>query len=438
MKSRIAYQQIAAYFLLLVLMTSCSIQRKINLQAKKILIESPELNTAHVGISIYDDSSKAWLYNYQGDHFFIPSSNTKLFTLYAGLKFLQDSLVAARVAYDNGTLIVQATGDPTFLHPDFAIQPLLNYLQNESIEVIRLNIAFASQSFGDGWSWDDFQAPFMAERDPFPMYGNVATVKFADGNLTTIPPSIRPFVIGMPEYEKPWSVTRDLGGHMYTIDNNTGTIDSPKKMTMSMNKGLYASRYLGDTLHKTVLTEYNTLPRNETTPIYSQPKDSLFKIMMHRSDNFFAEQTLLMAAEAYLGEMNDGKMIDSILKSVLQDIPQKPRWVDGSGLSRYNLFTPRDMVYILQKLQSEFGIQRMKNILPTANEGTLKGRFNGYENRIFAKTGSLSNNISLSGYLITNKNKQLTFSIMVNNFRADSSNVRKEIEHFLTGIIEQY
>ena len=53
-----------------------------------------------------------------------------------------------------------------------------------------------------------------------------------------------------------------------------------------MNKGLFASRYLGDTLHKTVLTEYTPLARGNGFPIYSQPKDSLFKMMMHRSDNF--------------------------------------------------------------------------------------------------------------------------------------------------------
>jgi D-alanyl-D-alanine carboxypeptidase/D-alanyl-D-alanine-endopeptidase (penicillin-binding protein 4) len=131
-----------------------------------------------------------------------------------------------------------------------------------------------------------------------------------------------------------------------------------------MNKGLFATRYLADTLHKVVLTEYDRLEPGEGIPIYSQPRDSLFKIMMHRSDNFFAEQTLLMAANEHLGQMSDARMIDTLLKKDLPNCRKKPRWTDGSGLSRYNLFTPQDLVWLLDKLQNEFTLDRLKVILP--------------------------------------------------------------------------
>ena len=437
MSNRIAYLHIFGYCFWLLLLTSCSVEKQLNRQAKNLLINTPELQSAHVGICIFDDSAKTYLYNYQSDKFFIPSSNTKLFTLFAGLTYLPDSLVAARVAYDNGTVIVQATGDPTFLHPDFTYQPLLKFLQNDDIEVIRINTAFASESFAKGWSWDDFEAPFMAERDPFPMFGNVATIVYEDDSLRTVPPSLLPFVAGQPQYGKPWQVSRELAGHLYTIDTGKGNTTSEKRITMAMNKGLFASRYLGDMLHKTVYTEYSPLSRGNGFAIYSQPKDSLFKMMMHRSDNFFAEQTLLMAANEYVGEMNDAKMIDTLLNTVLKNTPQRPKWVDGSGLSRYNLFTPKDMVFILVNLTANFGFARMQNILPTANEGTLTGLYKGYENRIFAKTGSLNNNTALSGYLLTKQNKRLIFSIMINNYRADAGVVKKEIERFLVGVIER-
>ncbi len=72
-----------------------------------------------------------------------------------------------------------------------------------------------------------------------------------------------------------------------------------------------------------------------------------------------------------LGVMNDEKIIDTLLKTDLKDLPQKPRWVDGSGLSRYNLFTPKDFVFILNKMKNEFGIERIKIIFPTGGRGTL-------------------------------------------------------------------
>jgi D-alanyl-D-alanine carboxypeptidase/D-alanyl-D-alanine-endopeptidase (penicillin-binding protein 4) len=114
------------------------------------------------------------------------------------------------------------------------------------------------------------------------------------------------------------------------------------------------------------------------------------------------------------------------------------RWVDGSGLSRYDLFTPKDLVWILQKLQLQFGIERLKVILSGANEGTLEGLYKGYEGRIYAKTGTLSNNLALSGYLYTRKNRQLIFSVMVNNHQAVNSVIRRGIEKFLTTIIDKY
>lgn len=412
--------------------------KQISRQAKNALLDYPGLASAHIGITVFDPASHKYLYNYQADKSFIPASNTKLFTLYAGLKYLDDSLVAARYKVEDGIVILQATGDPTFLHPDFKNQPLLTFLQQKEINEISLNTDFAAESFGRGWAWDDFKEEYMAERDPFPMYGNLAAVLFNGDSIETMPAVVKPFVTGIPIKNHKWQVSRELGGHIYTIDTATGTTDNEKKITMAMNKGLFASRYLADTLHKTVTREYTHLSKNESIPVYSQPKDSLFKIMVHRSDNFYAEQTLLMVSNEKLEEMNDVRIIDTLLATDFKNLPQKPRWVDGSGLSRYNLFSPRDFVWILNKLKDDFGMERLKAIFPTANEGTLKDLYVGYENYIYAKTGSLSNNIALSGYLFTKKNKMLLFSMLINNHRSAPAAIRKQFQIFLEGIIDKY
>ena len=416
---------------------SCSIQKRLNKSAYDTIIGNEALQSANIGISIFDPANNKFLYNYQADHLFIPASNTKLFTLYAGLKYLPDSLVAARIMHDGQTVVVQATGDPTFLHPDFQNQPLLTFLQQKAITSVRINTPFRSESFGRGWAWDDYPYDYMAERDPFPIYGNLATIIFEADTIRTVPPTIKPFVIGMPAKGEVWSVTRQLGTHFYTINDSNGSAASKKTITTAMEKGLFAARYLADTLHKEVTTDPTILHPTSFIPIYSQPKDSVFKLMMHRSDNFFAEQTLLMAGNEFLGEMNDVKMIDTLLKTDFKDLPQKPRWADGSGLSRYNLFSPKDFVWILQKLKTDFGVDKMKTLLPGANEGTLEGLYKGYEQHIFAKTGTLSNQLALSGYLITRHNHLLIFSILVNNHTALTSSLRHEIESFITSIIDK-
>ncbi|HYO21981.1 MAG TPA: D-alanyl-D-alanine carboxypeptidase [Flavisolibacter sp.] len=172
--------------------------------------------------------------------------------------------------------------------------------------------------------------------------------------------------------------------------------------------------------------------------MHSQPTDSLLKPMMHRSDNFFAEQSLLMVSNEALGVMNDAKIIDTILKTDFKDLPQKPRWVDGSGLSRYNLFTPQDFVFILNKMKNEFGMARIKEIFPTGGEGTLSSYYKTDSTFIYAKTGTLSGVVALSGFLTTRDGKELIFSVLVNNHQGSASNVRRAVEKFIQGIREKF
>ena len=172
--------------------------------------------------------------------------------------------------------------------------------------------------------------------------------------------------------------------------------------------------------------------------VHSQPTDSLLKPMMHRSDNFFAEQSLLMVSQRLLGVMNDRKIIDTLLKTDYLMMPQKPSWVDGSGLSRYDLFSPKDLVFILNKMKNDFGMYRIKNILPTGGTGTISNYYLQDSGYIFVKTGTLNGVVALSGFLYTKKNKLLIFSVLVNNHRSSATDIRKGIEKFIQNIRDKY
>src|SRR6185312_6674492 len=63
-----------------------------------------------------------------------------------------------------------------------------------------------------------------------------------------------------------------------------------------------ALELLEDTVGRTITLATNAARPNVTLrSIKSQPLDSLLIPMMHRSDNFFAEQTLLMVSQHLLG-----------------------------------------------------------------------------------------------------------------------------------------
>src|SRR5881394_1311360 len=103
----------------LIILASCSVQKQISRSATQLVIKDSSLHTAHVGISIYEPSANKYWYNYQGDHYFVPASNTKLPTCYAAMKYLGDSLSGTISTENDTALFILPTADPTLLHPYF-------------------------------------------------------------------------------------------------------------------------------------------------------------------------------------------------------------------------------------------------------------------------------------------------------------------------------
>jgi D-alanyl-D-alanine carboxypeptidase/D-alanyl-D-alanine-endopeptidase (penicillin-binding protein 4) len=447
---------------LLIGVYSCSVSHQITKSADKILLKDSSISAGHIGISIYEPATNTYWYNYDAAKYFVPASNVKLFTCYAGMKYLGDSLVGLRYFEVDTAIYIEPTGDPTFLHDDFKIQPVLDFLKNQKRNIYITTDNWRDEALGKGWAWDDYNESYMAERSPMPAFGNI--VKFsANQNSLKILPSYFDLT------NKKTHLDSILKERAYSLDiiQDTGSrftikrIRNNNQFEFSYNsKGFFSKQsipFYTDTINTLVeilkadysLNNINAssfiipefvIPdvRKDLSIIHSQPTDSLLKPMIHRSDNFFAEQTLLMVSNEHLGYMNDEDIIDTLLKSDLKDVPQKPKWVDGSGLSRYNLFTPQSFVYILNKMKNDFGLKRLENILLTGGEGTLKNYYLKDSSFIYAKTGSLSNNFSLSGFLITKKNKLLIFSILVNNFQNDAAPVRLAIQQFIEGIREKY
>ena len=434
-------------FLFTSILYACTPAKQIAGSARQTVLEDAAVKTAHVGISIYEPATGKYLYNYQGDKYFIPASNTKLPTCYAAMKYLGDSLVGARVTTDEqGRLRVFPTGDPSFLNAEFKYQPLFEKLKGNK-SLFWNTTQWQEQRWGSGWAWNDYDAAYMAERSPFPIYGNIAHFYLQNDTLKTTPSKLSITAspgLGFEEIthaikSRAFTVERSLDDNNFILRpsaSNFSNVSIPLR-----TDGRVISVFLEDTLNAEVVP-FEITPSNKYSPttqiIHSQPTDSLLKPMMHRSDNFFAEQSLLMVSNEKLGFMSDAKIIDTLLKTDFKDLPQKPRWVDGSGLSRYNLFTPQDFVVILNKMRTEFGMKRVKEILPTGNEGTLSNYYKAETGYIFGKTGTLSGVVAFSGFLYTKKDKLLIFSVLVNNHQASATAVRRAVEIFIERLRNQY
>ena len=399
------------------------------------LLLSNDLAGAHVGIAVYDPTAKTYLYQHQSDKYFIPASNTKIVSCYVAMKYLGDSLLGLRyVDKGNGTIEIEPAGDPSFLHPDFPNQPVYDFLKKQKT-ILLTNQNWKAKGWGMGWSWDDYESDYMAQRSMMPIYGNL--VQFKKSAKPTASPAY---------FQQLLNIDPSISGANYTIRRTIGANQFsaiPAKTAFTGDDIPFYTddkdilpQLLRDTL-KTMVTavdfKVDRLP--DVVKIYSQPIDSMLKIMMHRSDNFFAEQCLLMAGNELFAEMNSAKLIDTVLKTSLKDLPQKPKWVDGSGLSRYNLFSPEDFITVLGKLRNEFAWNRISTIFASGGNGTLGSYYKNSPGKIYAKTGTLSNNVALSGYLITSKGKTLLFSVLVSNHTGNVGTIRRSVEQFLNNVM---
>jgi D-alanyl-D-alanine carboxypeptidase/D-alanyl-D-alanine-endopeptidase (penicillin-binding protein 4) len=98
---------------------------------------------------------------------------------------------------------------------------------------------------------------------------------------------------------------------------------------------------------------------------------------------------------------------------------------DGSGLSRLDLVTPESSARLLLAMSKMASASAFKESLPIAGrDGTLGGRLKTIIDRVSAKTGSLTYDNSLSGYLISANGEYLAFSIMCNDQTGHSDSTR--------------
>ena len=109
---------------------------------------------------------------------------------------------------------------------------------------------------------------------------------------------------------------------------------------------------------------------------------------------------------------------------------------DGSGMSRYNLITPRSITRLLYVIMQDKKLNSLfyATLADAGLNGTLKNRYTSFDlkNNIHAKTGTIQNGTALSGYIDTKDQNKLVFSILINQMLME----RKEATAFIANLGE--
>ncbi|MEQ6165663.1 D-alanyl-D-alanine carboxypeptidase [Ekhidna sp. MALMAid0563] len=410
-------------------------QLAIEKDVTRLLNQSEVFSNQFTGFSLYDLESESFIAGHNSTLKFTPASNTKLITMYVTLKSFPDSLPSLLYSKEDSMLRVAPLGDPTFLYEPFENQKAYELLS----QVKSITIHWPDNDpelFGSGWAWDDYIYNFQPQRTWWPVYGNTVSIQKVNDTLTITPPFFEDYVEVLEQTRPGELVDRELKFNVFKAYLESDTSDFERIIPFEYSKDLL-HQLLKDTINAEIQFAKTSTPLTDT--LFAQSIDTVLAKMMKPSDNFLSEQLLLMAARWH-GYNEVKPFIKEVRTTWLPDLTEMV-WVDGSGLSRYNLIAPVDQVRLLKRCYDEFGWEKVTAILPTGGEGTLEELYLPNEEEspfIFAKTGTLSNNHNLSGYLITRSGKRMIFSFMSNHFTQPTDNVKKAMEQFLLDIREAY
>ena len=421
---------------------SSSAQKITKKKIRKMLQSSAICNDHFTGFVLYDPQTNKTIYSQNEDKYFIPASNTKLYTFYTALQMLGDSIPGLRYITKGDSLIFWGTGDPSFLHSYLSPSKAFELLKNTDKNLFFSAHNYDGNFYGAGWPYGNYNDYYQVEITQLPVLDNIAVLSAdAQNNLQVSPAYLQLFLkLDSSFRPKSFTVKRDLVENKFIYPTGAIPKDYRQEIPWKTSPELTIA-LLKDTLKKNLTVVDIPMPDSAKT-LYSISSDSVYRGMLLPSDNFIAEQLLLVCSSTLPGNLSSRAVIEYSKKNFLKDLPDEPQWVDGSGLSRQDLFTPRTMVALLVKIADKINNEdKLHYLLPAGGvSGTLRTAYktdNGVP-FVWGKTGSLSNNHNQSGYLVTRKGKKLIFSFMNNNFVRPTAEIRDEMVRIMTEIHNRY
>lgn len=193
---------------------------------------------------------------------------------------------------------------------------------------------------------------------------------------------------------------------------------------------------------KNLKNDQGTSTRNDLYITYSPLLKDIAGIINRESNNLYAEHIINHLGLRFTGKGDT----ESGIKTVIDfwgaaGIDTTGMFLhDGSGLSRYNAITTKQLVDMLCYMKSSKNFEAFYHSLPIAGEtGTLKEIFTKapLKGNLKAKTGSMKRVLSYTGYCTTISGAEIAFSCIVNNYNSTPKDLRIQIEKLLISLVNE-
>jgi len=407
------------------------------------------------------------LYELNPGRLMMPASNMKILTLAVAAEVLGwdhrfttilETAAPIEAGVLKGDLLLRGGGDPTINSREGRAAAILSEwaaaLRAAGIHEIDGRIvgddqAFDDEGIGQGWAWDYLQFGYAApvgalqfnenlaaltvRAAPEPGYPAEVTLSAGSGlrllsRVTTTPAGSSNDVSYRRRLDEPvLEVTGTIAAGSAAIGRTVAVVNPTAFFAQSVRDGLVERgiRVTGPAVDLDDVAAELAGSVQERRAIAATRSPALREIgvvLMKVSQNLYAE-TLIKAIGAARGGLGTfegglnagGAPLDAYVLA------------DGSGLSRYNYVTAETVAAVLEQMyKTDRHREPFLATLPIAGkDGTINTRMRRTraEGNAVAKTGSIANVRSLSGYVRTRDGERLLFSILANDFAIPGATV---------------
>lgn len=430
------------------------------------LLDDPRLDNAMASVVVRDAATGEALYERNPGRRLNPASNAKLFTSAAAMDALGPdyrfsttllSTERPRNGRLRSDLFLRGSGDPTLLARDYS--DLARQLRAAGVRTVTGDLVADDSYFDDvplgrGWAWDDEPYYYSAvtsaltvapdtdydsgtvivESGPGRRLGSPARVDLVP--RTDVLKIVNRSTTGAAGSDDTLSIQRQHGKRRVLV---TGSVPLGDETSQEWATVKYPTPYAADVLERKlgaqgIRVKGEVEPEGETpagartlAEHESMPLAEILVPFMKLSNNMHAEALVKAMGAEETGEpgswSNGLEVVTGYMRSNGIDTDQL-RLSDGSGLSRFDLVSADDISDLLVGVRDEPWFEAWYAALPVAGNperfvgGTLRSRMvdTAAANNLRGKTGSLTSVTALSGYVTNADGRELTFSMVSNNY----------------------
>lgn len=436
----------------------------------------PEFDRAMWGVVVQSLDTGEVVYRRNAERLVMPASNMKLLTSAAalvrlGADFRYRTTVLARGARRGdtlaGDLVVVGRGDPTFSQHAAggsdvlaSLRPWADSLRAHGVRAVAGRVAgdgswFTDPPLGRGWAWDDLADSYAAGVGALQFNEGFALLQVAPGDTAGAPAraALLPSGAPMRVFSAAATAPRDSGVERVEFDRAPFTDSvtvwgrisaghAPESLEVAVPDPVrYFEAALTQVLREAGIAVLgqaaSAAPAAETLFVWrSPPLRDILPLFLKPSQNQIGE-TLLRTLG---GEVKGVASADSgraAVREVLRDFGVADDayvMADGSGLSRYDYVAPETLARILLGMARRPDFDVFYQALPIAGvDGTIATRMRGTAaaNNVHAKTGSIANVRSLSGYVTSADGERFVFVMIANHFTVPRRVVEVVQDHVL-------